>query len=206
MSVSNRAALLSITLVSSAGCAALNQTVLHEVSWEPAAFFEVSRRGAGLSLRIVEKGGERWVVVHEQLACVEEATQRGVEVEERKPKDWVLGMGAVLGGSATAAAIGLTGGALTSAATQQTRTGQQTGASQVVGLALGVAGALGQLFAYQKIIEGLNAIRFRRERPLTQELGREVPCGEEERWRAPLAEPPPGPPRAASQQAAAPRA
>lgn len=206
MCVARHAVLLSLTLASGAGCAALNQTVLHEVSWEPAAYFEVARRPSGLALSVVEVGPERWVMVREQWACVEEASQRGVEVEERKPRDWVLGVGAVLGGSASAAAIGLTGGALTSAATQQTQTGQQTGAAQVVGLVTGLAGALGQVFAYGKIREGLNAIRFRRERPLTREVGRESPCGEEERWRAPLAEPPSEGPRAALQHSPPPRA
>jgi hypothetical protein len=189
--VTSRLATLCLTVILGPGCAALNQTVLHEVTWQPPVFLEVSRQSTGLSLRVedADPEGVRWVVATERFECIEEATQLGLEVEERKPRDWVLGAGAVLGGGASAAAIGLLGGVLTSSATSQTRTGQQSGGGQIVGVAIGVAGAFGQLLAYQKIIEGLNSIRFQRQRPLRQELGRKLPCAEQVLWRARLAEP-----------------
>lgn len=158
------------------GCAGLNQTVVHEVSWEPAVYLEASRARTGLFLQVEEVEGKRLLSVVERWECVEEATQRGVEVEERKPKDWVLGVGTVLAGAATATGIGLLGGALTSQAVGETREGGQSGTGQIVGTAIGIAGAFGQLLAYKKISQWLSEIRFRRERPVRQEVGRKVVC------------------------------
>jgi hypothetical protein len=172
----------------SSGCAAFQQTVRHEVSWQPAVYSEVSRSTGNVELIFEQIDGQRWVTAVEHASCIEEATQTGVEVEERKPKDWVLGAGAFLGGGATAAGIGLLGGALTSGLTQEARTGQQSVAGQVVGTALGIAGTVAQLLLAKKIIEGLNAIRFERERPVRQELGREVPCEDTVLFKAPVAD------------------
>jgi hypothetical protein len=186
--VNLRPALFSL-LAAGSGCAGLNRTVRHDVAWEPPVYFEVARESAGLSLRVEQgAGGERWVSVVEQFQCIEEATQRGFEVEERKPKDWVLGFGAVATGLATSTAIGLLGGAITGGIVNDSRNGQQNAAGQAVGLGVGIAGTFGQLLASQKIIEGLNAIRFTRERPLTQELGRKVPCAEQVLQRLRLVE------------------
>lgn len=177
-------------LAAGSGCAGLNHTVRHEVTWEPPVYFEVARESAGFALRFEQlPDGEAWVSIVEQFECIEEATVRGVEVEERKPKDWVLGVGAVTTGVVTSAAIGLLGGAITSGLVNDARTGQQSAAGQAVGLGVGIAGTVGQLLAAQKIIQGLNAIRFVRERPLTQELGRKVPCAEGVQQRLRLVEP-----------------
>ena len=201
--VASRTAILCLAALAGPGCAALHQTVLHEVTWEPPAFHEVSRNSQGLALRVEDFEGERWVVVSEQFECVEEALVRGVEVEDRKPKDWVLAAGALLGGVGTSAGLGLLGSALTSGLISEARNGQQSGVSQAVGVGVGIAGALGQLLLTQKIIEGLNSIRYHRERPVTQELGRKVSCSEKVLQRLRLAEP--ESPPAALHQSSAPR-
>jgi hypothetical protein len=175
--VSFRGAIVCTALgLGSSGCALLEQTVRHEVSWQPAVFSEVSRAPGGVELLYEQVDGQQWVTAIEHSSCIEEATQTGVEVEERKPKDWVLTATAFLGGGATAAGIGLLGGALTSGLTNEARTGQQSVAGQVVGTAVGIAGTVAQLLLYKKIVEGLNAIHQERTRPVRQELGRQVPC------------------------------
>jgi hypothetical protein len=170
------------------GCALLEQTVRHDVSWQPAVFSEVSRESDGVELRYETKDGQRWVTAIEHASCIEEATQTGVEVEERKPKDWVLTAGAFLGGGATAAGIAVLGGALTSGLTAEARTGQQSAAGQVVGTAIGIAGTVAQLLLYKQIVQGLNTIHHESQRPVRQELGQKVPCDDVILFRARVAD------------------
>jgi hypothetical protein len=183
-----RRAAVGLLAMGVSGCALLNQTVQHQVSWEPPKFDEVSRESAGVELRFEMVEGVQWVTALEQVDCIEEATQHGVEHEEKKPKDWLLAMGAFLGGGASAAAIGLLGGALAGEAVGEARNGQQSTAGQAVGTAMGLAGTVAQLLLYRQILQGLNAIRFERDLPLTQVVGRKVRCESRPLFRARVAD------------------